>query len=192
MTRLKKLKIGLWTAFSLCFLWFPANFLVYVLQPEYMLLLGPQGDLPLVQRVLNILALVSAIALAAIHYTETPRGPGNKLALGLLSLGLVVLTGYSNFIFLIMDDTDYHRFTSPDGEHTIVAGERSFLLAGGVTVYERVGPFLYRERGYAATDDGHRPFCSGGSRVEWRKGGVEVTFTDGMGGWETISVELDE
>ena len=185
---MKKVKICLWIAFSLCFLWSPVYFMVGILRPGCMLLLGPQGDLPLVQRVLNVLALVSAIVLGVIHYRETPRALGNKIALGLLSLGLVVLTAFSNFMFLIMDDTDYHRFTSPDGEHTIVAGDRSFLLAGSVTVYERVGPFLYKERGYATTDDGHRPFCSGDYQIDWREDGVEVTLGDGMGGEETVSL----
>lgn len=64
---MKKVKILLWSLFSLCFLWVVINAGVWLLAPEYEIFIGTQGDFTLIQRVLNVAALFSGFALAVLH-----------------------------------------------------------------------------------------------------------------------------
>ena len=186
----RTVKPCLWILFSLCFIWIPLNLALAAAAPEYGLLIGTWGSFPFIQRMLNIIALLSGTALAVLHYRGTDRRIVERILLVLTGLGLLILTIYSNVLLLILDDTEYHSFTSPDSAHTIVVGERSFFLAGGVTVYERVNPFLVKIKGHALTDDGFRPICSGAYELVWYEDGVVVSFSNGAGRYEQISVRF--
>lgn len=185
---MQKVRICLYSLFSLCFLWFFLNIGVGLVAPGYEILIGTWGRFPLIQRMLNILAFLSGLALAVLYYLRSGRKIGNQILLFFTGLGLLALTLCSNFIFALLDDMDYHSFSSPDAAHTIVIGERSFLQAGWVSVYERVNPFLIRYRDSASTDDGHKPICHGTYHFTWRQEGFDFSFSDGEGGVDTISV----
>ena len=187
---MKKVKILLWSLFSLCFLWVVINAGVWLLAPEYEIFIGTQGDFTLIQRVLNVAALFSGFALAVLYYMQSERQTQNKITLVFTGIELLALTLSSNFVFAIFDVTNYHSFTSPDAAHTIVVGEYSFLQGGGVRVYERVNSFLIRLKDRAVTDDGHRPICDGTYHITWYENGACFSFSDGEGGLGEISLNF--
>ena len=97
----------------------------------------------------------------------------------------------SNVFCLFWDNGDCnHSFTSPDGAHTIVVHERSVLLAGSVSVYERVHPLVVHPRASETTDDGYKPIEAGDYAVTWHAGSVTVSFGDGAGGQKRCTLSF--
>ncbi len=82
----------------------------------------------------------------------------------------------------------YYEFTSPDGQHSVVAEERTYLLAGSVELYERVNPLFMERKEYYSTDDGYRPISNGDYSVAWQDNVMTITMQDGNGNYETINI----
>ena len=72
----------------------------------------------------------------------------------------------------------------------MVVMERVSLIAGEVTLYERINPFLIQFKGSMTTDDGYRPVCAGDFSLFWEGDSVRLIAGDGMGGEATVSVGL--
>lgn len=191
-TSVKKGKLLLCAAFSLCFIWPVLNIGMYLIAPGCEFLLGTWGTGPVFQCLFNDLALISGTLLAVLHYRLSS---GHKLSdrffLGLTVLGLAVLLLLSNVFCLFWDNGDCnHSFTSPDGAHTIVVHERSVLLAGSVSVYERVHPLVVHLRASETTDDGYKPIEAGDYAVTWHADSVTVSFGDGAGGQKRCTLSF--
>lgn len=96
------------------------------------------------------------------------------------------------FCRLLNSGEEYHNFPSPDGTHTIVIAERVSLIAGQVTLYERINPAMIYPREHIITDDGYRPVCAGEYSLVWQGDTVTLSVADGAGGDKTVSVTLDD
>lgn len=155
------------------------------------LLIGDSWTAFRVQCVLNAIAAVLGIAMLTLRYRETGRTFWNRAALGLSAAGITLLLLSWNFLCLFLDEgQEYHSFSSPDGSHTVVVMERVSLIAGDVTLYERINPFLIQFKGSMTTDDGYRPVCAGDFSLFWEGDSVRLIAGDGMGGEATVSVGL--
>jgi hypothetical protein len=71
-----------------------------------------------------------------------------------------------------------HVLVSPDGRHTLIVQNDSFLLLGQHTVYEKVGGVLYEERFGISTDNGYDPFSLNRYTLEWDPESVTITYFD--------------
>ena len=182
-TAVKRSKLLLCAAFSLCFLWPVLHIGMYLIAPGHAFLLGTWGTGPVFQCLFNDLAFISGTLLAVLHYRlGSEHKPSDRVFLGLTVFGLAVLLLLSNLFCLFWDNGDCnHSFTSPDGAHTIVVHERSVLLAGSVSVYERVHPLVVRLWASEITDDGYKPIEAGDYAVTWHTDSVTVSFGDGAG-----------
>lgn len=112
-----------------------------------------------------------------------------------------VLAGEILFLFLLMfvwnlGDWDYEpryfALHSPDGAHTVVAVEESWLLGGWTYFYEPVCHGLMRKLDSSlSTDDGYRPFSNGTYELTWETDRLLVRYDFGSGGvWKTCQVPL--
>jgi len=71
-----------------------------------------------------------------------------------------------------------HALVSPDGRHTLIIQNDSFLLLGQHTVYEKVGAVVYEERGEITTDNGYDPFSLNSYALKWDADAVTITYFD--------------
>lgn len=157
------------------------------------LLLGDAWTAFRIQRLLNFAAALDIAGLAALWAHENGWTRWRKILLGLGAVGVMLLLVCVNGALWFLDGTQgYHAFRSPDGEHTIVVSENVSLIAGQVTLYERLNPFLIQPKDRVSTDDGCRPVCAGKYELHWEDNGVRLTIADGMGGEETLSAGLRE
>lgn len=189
--REKGVKVSLYLSCSLCLIWPIVNLAVHLAAPDDRIWLGTLGSPTLLQRAFDVLAFFGGVLLAAGRFRKTEKKPGNFLALGGVVSLLAVLLLLTNGVLMIGDDSDYYRFTSPDQKDTILVSENSFLQAGWVSVYQRVNPFVVRLRDTRTTDDGYRPIGAGNYAVQWEERQVVVSFGDGMGGRERVTVPLE-
>lgn len=175
-------------------LWLAFPCLVFIIwMADYNLLIGTTGTAFRIQGILNCIAAVCGITLAFLHYRETEKALKNKVILTVIAVGVALLLLCWNFLCVLFDGVEeYHSFTSPDGIHTIVIMEKVNLIAGQVTLYERVNPFLIYPKERIITDDGYRPVCAGKYLLVWQGDTVTLSVSNGAGWNETISVTLDE
>lgn len=157
------------------------------------LLLGEGWTALRIQRLLNGFAVLDIAGLAALWVRKNGWTRWRKVLLGLGAVGMALLLVCVNGVLALLDGTqEYHTFHSPDGGHTIVVSENVSLIAGQVTLYERVSPFLIQPRDRVSTDDGFRPVCAGKYALRWQGDMVTLTVSDGMGGEETLSADLKD
>ncbi len=90
----------------------------------------------------------------------------------------------------VSKDCEYYEFFSPDGAHTVVAEEWSYLLGGGVVFYERINPLFVTYREDFTTDDGYRAISSGDYSVEWEENVMSITLQNGNRFYETIRIAM--
>ena len=187
----KKSRPVLYAAFSLCFLWPLFNFGLYLLAPEYEILIGTWGTGVFFQILFHFLAFLSGSLLSLFHYhLETGHKLGDRVFLGLTISGLVVFMLLSNLVCLFFGRGNCnHSFSSPDGAHTIVVRESSLIHHVRVTVYERVNPLLVRLRASKVTGSTIKPVETDHYSIRWYEDGV--TFFFDSGGADSISVSFD-
>ncbi len=91
-------------------------------------------------------------------------------------------------------DNKYYEFHSPDGKHTVAVREWSFLLGGGVHIYERINPFFVKELGRMGTDDGYRAIEHNDYSIEWDDNNFTLTIGNGIGygSTDTETYELEQ
>ena len=85
----------------------------------------------------------------------------------------------------------YYKFTSPDGAHTVIAEEWSYLLGGGVVFYERINPMLVEYKESFDTDDGFRAISSGDYLAEWEGKVMCITMQDGNRNYKTLKIKTE-
>ncbi len=103
------------------------------------------------------------------------------IAVSVISTGALLGTCFLYLLFVAGSET-YYTFYSPDGRYSVVAEERSWLLAGSVILYERTNPFLVEERARLLTDDGFRAISSEAYEIWWNDN--VVTFTIETTNWD--------
>lgn len=188
---LRGLKLCFYILFSLCLIWPLFLLTIWLLFPGYEFMIGTWGTEFTFQRVLNALAFLCGTLLGIFRFRETARRLIHCIALGSVIIGLAVLLLISNSLILLLDDRDIYSFSSPDNSHTIAVSETSFLQSGNVTVYERVSPFFVYLKESKVTDDGYRPIGNKDYSVVWNKNDVTVSFGNGTGQTESITVTFD-
>lgn len=99
---------------------------------------------------------------------------------------------YTTVLSFFTVDNEYYNFTSPDGNHTVIAEEWSLLLDGGVNFYERENSFLVIRKENFNTDDGYRIISSGNYSVEWNENIMAFTGNNGNGVFKTVEIELNQ
>jgi len=185
-----KLKVFLYFYLVIWLLFPCAVYMTWV--SGYQVLIGTCGTEFLIQTILNCAAALCGAALAFLHYRETRRTLINKAALFLAAAGIVSSLSFVNFFCMFLDSgQEYHSFRSPDGTHDIVIMENISIIAGRVTIFERVNPFLITQKGELITDDGYRPVCAGEYSLIWHGDTATLTVADGAGGQKTLSVTLN-
>lgn len=70
---------------------------------------------------------------------------------------------------------------SPDGEREVIVEEKSFLLAGYGTFYQKENALLLEKLCDYPADDGFRPFSGGAYTAKWRENGLTVLYLFGSG-----------
>ncbi len=105
-------------------------------------------------------------------------------------LCICVICSFALVLSSVSKDCEYYKFISPDGAHTVIAEEWSYLLGGGVVFYERVNPLLVTYRENFSTDDGFRAISSGDYSVEWNENAMSITLQNGNNIYKTVKIIL--
>lgn len=127
--------------------------------------------------------LILGIIFLIIRYRAGRYRKNFVILISVSVTSMCVLLGISFLYLLFVADSEtYYTFYSPDRRYSIVAEERSWLLAGSVTLYERTTPFLIEERVRLLTDDGFRAISSEAYEIQWEDN--VVTFTIETTDWE--------
>lgn len=140
---------------------------------------------------LNIIFSVCAVifllisAITAIISKNEKRVVSNTIIRFLCVCGLCI---FALITSTVRKDCVYYDFISPDGEHTVVAEEWSYLLGGGVNFYERINPLFVVCKEIFSTDDGYRAISSGDYSVEWNKNIMCITMQDGNRNYKTVKI----
>lgn len=83
----------------------------------------------------------------------------------------------------------YFTFSSPDGVHTIIVEEESFMLAGFGSIYEKKNALFMSKKAEYGTDNGYRPFSLNNYQLTWGQENVTITYSFGSMGVDR-SVEI--
>lgn len=91
-------------------------------------------------------------------------------------------------------DHRYYEFTSPDGNHTVVAEEWTEELSddslhGCVMFYVRENKFFVSEKDLYFNYNGYLPISSNCYTVEWNNNRASFTLENVNGEYETITIE---
>ncbi len=155
---------------------------------DYRILIGSaDGD------TLNVVFLVyAAIFLLVSAITAIISKAEKRIVLNSVIRFLIICIIGSFALISVSDNKDYkyYEFSSPDGEHTVVAEEWSFLLGGGVNFYERINPVLIKYKENFSTDDGFRAISSGDYSVEWNENVMSITLQNGNNIYKTVNIIL--
>ena len=177
---------------SLCFVWLAVGMFFALLAPDYQFLIGTHGDWFFFQQVFSVLSFVSGAMLAVRWYRKTAQGAVQKAALAVCVGSFAALLLFFHMFLLFFHTQSRYSFFSSHGSHAIVVEEDSFLLAGWVSVYQRVNPFFVRLAGKENTDDGYRPIQAGDYAVTWSGQQAVIQFGDGAGKQKEICLSFAE
>ncbi|WP_309106386.1 hypothetical protein [Arthrobacter sp.] len=78
-------------------------------------------------------------------------------------------------MFLLTPGTSYGLQSPNDGRSALIV-DRTFLHAGGFTIYEPRSWPVYVEVGSVVTNNAHDPFREGNYRAAWTEQGLELEF----------------
>ena len=143
------------------------------------------GDM--IMRIALICAAVCMIIIAVIAIIRKENGRVLKTVICLAFSGaMLCCVGISSFF---SSPYTYYDFTSPDGQHTVIAGEWSWLQGGGVNFYERTNLMFVRRIGNFSTDDGYEPINNGDYSVVWNDNEMTFTANNGNNYYETVEIK---
>lgn len=158
---------------------------------DYKIMVGTWGTAFVFQIVLNFVAFISGILLCVMHYRlETEHRRSDQFLLYFKVFGLVLLLLISNTICQVFDELEgcHHRFSSPDGIHTIIVEEAQMIHDVRVTVYERVNPLLVCLRASKVKDNTNKPIEIDDYSLKWKENSVTFFFDQGK---QNIFVPFD-
>lgn len=186
---MKKVKY-ITAAFSVLFTLLAAAVKLIEEKTKYNFLIGTlSGD-----GLISVLLICAAACLAVSAITAFASKREKHIVINtVIRIILIAVTVYYTLILsLFTTDTEYYKFTSPDGKHSVIAEEWSFLLGGGVNFYERENVFFVKEKGSFSTDDGYRVIAAENYSVEWNENVFTFSGSNGNGVYDTIEIKLSE
>ena len=141
--------------------------------------------------IISILILSIILVIAKHRQNKSKKSLIIMIAVCVLSTILLFGTFFCYLLFMV-DRATYYTFYSPDKKYAVIAEEWSWLIAGGVVLYERTSPFLVEKKASLITDDGFRAIRANAYEIEWDNN--IVTFTvetmNGYGDKDTAIVEI--
>ncbi len=150
------------------------------------LLIGNIGSDVIIRTAL-ICAVVCLIIISVIAVAKKEKHRVLKAVICLAASGVMLYCiGVSGFF---SRPYTYYDFTSPDGKYTVIAGEWSWLLGGGINFYERTNPLFVKRIGSFSTDDGYEPIKNGDYSSEWNGNIMIFTANNGNGKYETVKIK---
>ena len=153
---------------------------------ELNLLIGNIND-DMIMRIALICAAVCLITVSVIVIIRKENRRFLKTVICLAVSGaMLCCVGISSFF---SSPYTYYDFSSPDGKYTVIAGEWSWLLGGGVDFYERENLIFVKRLGSFLTDDGYEPIKNGDYSVEWNGNKMIFTANNGNGKYETVEIK---
>lgn len=190
---IKRKKVILYAAFSLCFIWPFINLAVLMLpmNGECKILVGTWGTADFFQIVWNCIAFISGTLLCVMHdQLKTEHRWSDQFLLGLKVFGLVALLLISNAICWVLDELEgcHHSFSSPNGVHTIIVQETQIIHDVRITIYERINPLLICSRAIERKNNANKPIETDDYSLSWEENRVTFLYNDGK---ESIVVPLD-
>ena len=160
---------------------------VYTIQEYedlYLLIGNVNGDM--IMHTALALAVVCLIIIAVIAIIKKEKHRILKTVICFALSGVMFFCiGFSDFF---SRPYAYYDFTSPDGKHTVIAGEWSWLLGGGVSFFERTNFLFVKRVGSFSTDDGYEPIRNNEYSVDWNENKMIFTANNGNGYYETIEI----
>lgn len=150
----------------------------------YLLIGNINGDV--IMRIALICAAICMIIIAVIAIVRKENGRVLKTVICFAFSGaMLCCVGISSFL---SNTYTYYDFTSPDGKHTVIAGEWSWLQGGGVSFYERTNLIFVERIGNFSTDDGYEPIKNGDYSVVWNDNEMTFTANNGNMVYETLNI----
>ena len=139
-----------------------------------------------------IILFLLSVFLVIIRYRQSRCEKNLIIMIAVVVLSAIALPCFSFLYVLFGNEGTYYTFYAPDRKYCVVAKEWSWLLAGGVVLYERTNPFLVEEKANLTTDDGFEAIRANAYEIEWDDN--IVTFTvetmNGHGDKDTAVVEI--
>lgn len=128
-----------------------------------------------------ILFLAVLFAIVRYRYVKCVKNLIIMISVSVISVAALLITSFFYLLFMA-DSATYYTFYSPDGNYCVVAEEWSWLLAGHITLYERINPFLVEKKAVLTTDDGFRAIAADAYEIQWDNN--VVTFTIETTDWD--------
>lgn len=113
--------------------------------------------------------LVLLLAAACVR-----RFPGSKVAVIvvlILVTGAMLIAAFADYVFRA--DCDYYTFVSPDGQHTVIVREESYLFASWGTFYQQTSWCTMEQIGAYNLDE---MYPNGSFTFTWCEDGCVVDF----------------
>lgn len=152
----------------------------------YLLIGNVNGDM--IMHTALVLAVICLIAIAVIAVIKKEKYKILKSIICFaLSGAMIFFVGVSGFF---SRPYTYYDFTSPDGEYTVIAGEWSWLLGGGVNFFERTNLLFVKRIGSFSTDDGYEPIKNNEYSVDWDENKMIFTANNGNNYYETTEIKI--
>lgn len=162
---------------------------VYTIQEYedlYLLIGNVNGDM--IMHIALICAVICLIITAVIAIVKKEKHRILKSVICFAVSGaMIFFVGVSGFF---SSPYTYYDFTSPDGEYTVIAGEWSWLLGGGVNFFERTNLLFVKRIGSFSTDDGYKPIKSNDYSVQWDENKMIFTANNGNNYYETTEIKI--
>ena len=153
----------------------------------YLLIGNTNGDM--IMRTALDLAVICLIIIAVIAIVKKEKHRIVKSVICFAVSGaMLYCIGISGFL---SRPYTYYDFTSPDEKYTVIAGEWSWLLGGGVNFYERTNPFFVKRIGNFSTDDGYEPIKNNDYSVKWLENEMIFTANNGNAVYETLNIVVE-
>lgn len=116
--------------------------------------------------------VIFLVVLLAVAWIETfPQHKVAAIIMLVLILGAMLLVAFTQYVFRA--DCDYHTFSSPDGRHTVIVREESFLFSSWGTFYQQTSWCTMEKIGEYWLDE---IYPNGNFAFTWGEDGCEVSF----------------
>ena len=116
--------------------------------------------------------VIFLVVLLAVAWIETfPQHKVAVIIVLVLILGAMLLVAFAQYVFRA--DCDYFTFVSPDGQHTVIVKEESFLFASWGTFYQQTSWCTMEQIGRYNLDE---VYPNGSFTFTWGEDGCEVSF----------------
>lgn len=157
---------------------------------KYVFLIGTLNSDGLVS--VFLICAAACLAVSSITAFASKREKHIIINTVLRIILISIMVYYVSVLGLFTTDNEYYKFTSPDGNYSVIAEEWSFLSGGGVNFYERENAFLVIKIKSFDTDDGYRVISAGNCSVEWNDNIMTFNGNNGNNIYQTVEIELSK